>query len=233
MLGVLLHTKHRMHFQLLLFTMHMSKSMLPSRVMVGPLCRWMVAGPEISRMIQEFESISDTIPQSNSRHHEQVPSLQTSLAKEVRSLVSTFEEYGNPFQEDSGELVVLDTKDVIPSDVVKSVREVLSIGRRQCDNFIETRFVQRTTPITEPITTNKLTLFSTPKTKGVSKGKIQLAALKNDCSLFSRLYIACQSRDGKLEQFLFNEHGGYYMEGSVDEIHKMDTHGRSDLYATL
>ena len=34
---------------------------------------------------------------------------------------------------------------------------------------------------------------------------MQLAAVKNGCSLFSRLYIACQSRIGDLDQFFSHE----------------------------
>ena len=34
---------------------------------------------------------------------------------------------------------------------------------------------------------------------------MQLAAVKSDCSLFLRLYIACQSRDGDLDQFFSHE----------------------------
>ena len=38
-----------------------------------------------------------------------------------------------------------------------------------------------------------------------TKDKQKVAALKNDCALFSRLYIACQSRDGNLEEFFKHE----------------------------
>ena len=37
------------------------------------------------------------------------------------------------------------------------------------------------------------------------KQQMQLAAVKSDCSLLSRLYIACQSRDGDLDQFFSHE----------------------------
>ena len=52
---------------------------------------------------------------------------------------------------------------------------------------------------------NKLPLFSRSQTKTQSKQQMQLAAVKSDCSLFSRLYIACQSRDGDLDQFFSHE----------------------------
>ena len=44
--------------------------------------------------------------------------------------------------------------------------------------------------------------MSTPAEKKTSKQKAQVTALKSDSALFSRLYIACQSRDGNLEDFL-------------------------------
>ena len=34
---------------------------------------------------------------------------------------------------------------------------------------------------------------------------MQVTALKNDCNLFSRLYIACQTRDGDLDTFFTHE----------------------------
>ena len=38
-----------------------------------------------------------------------------------------------------------------------------------------------------------------------SKTKQQITALKNDCNLFARLYIACRTRDGNLEEFFKHE----------------------------
>ena len=74
------------------------------------LRRWMIAGPELSRVVTEFEDVLCTKSASSSRHHEQVPHTQMTFAKDVKSLIATFEELGNPFLESSKELVVLDTK---------------------------------------------------------------------------------------------------------------------------
>lgn len=59
--------------------------------------------------------------------------------------------------------------------------------------------------ITEPIPKNKLPIFSRQPVKVHTKQKTQLAALKSDCDLFSRLYISCQTRDGNLDQFFSHE----------------------------
>ena len=42
----------------------------------------------------------------SSKHHEQVPHVQMTFDKDIKSLVITFEELGNPFLECSKELVV-------------------------------------------------------------------------------------------------------------------------------
>ena len=42
-----------------------------------------------------------------------------------------------------------------------------------------------------------------------SKGKLQVALLKCDVELFSRLYIGCQTREGNLEEFFRHENHAY------------------------
>ena len=48
----------------------------------------------------------------DTRHHEQVPSLQKAFAKDVKALNRVIEEMGNPFFEDSADLLVVDTKEI-------------------------------------------------------------------------------------------------------------------------
>ena len=83
---------------------------------------------------------------------------------------------------------------------LKVYARLLVLGNNQYDHFVKERFVDRNKPITEPIKTNKLPLMHSPQSK-TSKQKEKVTALKSDCALFSRLYIACQSRDGNLEEF--------------------------------
>ena len=70
---------------------------------------WMVAEPEISRLIIEFENCFQTsISQISTRNHEQNNTFQKTFSKEVNSLVGTIEAMGNTFVEDSGELLTLE-----------------------------------------------------------------------------------------------------------------------------
>ena len=110
--------------------------------------------------------------------------------------------------------------------VVKAVREVITIGQDQYKVFVQERFQERTKPITEVIKKNKLPLFKEQPQKNTTEDKQKVAALKNYCTLFSRLYIACQSRDGSLEEFFKHENQPYpptlAQEGKIREGQKSD-----------
>ncbi|KAJ8380702.1 hypothetical protein SKAU_G00014800 [Synaphobranchus kaupii] len=129
----------------------------------GALHRWMVAGPEIARMTTDFENESS--PQSENRHHEQKPAVQEAFMMNVRSLTAVIEEMGNPFLEESQDLLVLDSKDIMSSSVADTVRKVESLGAQQYKTFVEERLEQQTKPVTDTLPKNKMPLFSHPPVK--------------------------------------------------------------------
>ena len=81
---------------------------------------------------------------------------------------------------------------------------ILDHGQEQYMTFIEERFEKRTKLLSDPVKSNKLPLFSNQVCRLPTSVK-NLAMLKNDCSLFSRLYIACPTREGNLEEFFKHE----------------------------
>ena len=50
------------------------------------LRRWMVAGPQVARLIMEFEDFN-----MHPRNHEETPSVQNTFARDVRSLVAVLD----------------------------------------------------------------------------------------------------------------------------------------------
>ena len=138
------------------------------------------------------------------RHHEQTPSIQKTFARQVSSRVEVITDMGNPFIEESQELMHLDTRDVMDEEAAKSVRRAEELGVQQYQVFDEERLVNGSKPLGDPIKKNKLQVFGQPPARDKSKSKLQ--SLKSDCSIFSRLYIACQSRDGDdLNEFFRHE----------------------------
>ena len=73
--------------------------------------RWIVAGPEIARVTTEFEKHERRHQtQSENEHHKRMEEIQTSFKKDVTALVDVIDDMGNPFLEESGDLLVLDSK---------------------------------------------------------------------------------------------------------------------------
>ena len=97
-------------------------------------------------------------------------SVQTLFTKDVCSLVNVVEELGNPFEEESMDLVALDTKEKADLSAIESLQNVKIIGQEQFQVFTKECLVERTKSI-YAIRRNKLTVFSTSSPRSVSKGK--------------------------------------------------------------
>ena len=63
------------------------------------------------------------------------------------------------------------------------------------------------------------------------KKNLQISSLKNDCSLFSRLYVASQIRYGNLDKFFQDENQAY--PPSLSNMGKLRTGNKSDLMPCL
>ena len=143
------------------------------------------------------------LPQT--QHHEEAKSTQLSFTKDVKSLISVIDDMGNPFTDESGDLLVLDTKNLADASVVKTVEEIETLGQEQFETFVKERLSEeKTKNMHDPIKKNNLPLFRSPRQKEPSKDKQQISTFKSDCALFSRLFISCQTREGDLDVFFLN-----------------------------
>ena len=71
-------------------------------------------------------------------------------------------------------------------------------------SFVKERLVECSIPLSDSIKRNKLPPMSCPSNNPAMKSCVQIASLKSDYNLFSRLYIACQTRDGNFKDlFMF------------------------------
>ena len=68
---------------------------------------------EVSHLVAGYETVSGVKDEKNeSRHHEQKMTAQKIIQKKVKSSPCVVKEMGNSFQEESADLLVLDTKNV-------------------------------------------------------------------------------------------------------------------------
>ena len=109
------------------------------------LQRWMVSGPEMARLINDFDRSVNCAQSPDIRHHEQRPGVQKSFLQNVKTLKTTFDDYGNPFSETSDDLLVLDTRDILDKAVVDTVNKIEALGQEKYHKFVTERLVERTT----------------------------------------------------------------------------------------
>jgi len=114
------------------------------------------------------------------------------------------EDFGNSFEEDSQDLLVLDTKEIAaPFGAADGVFCTHQVGQMPFDNFVRERLVERTKPTEDAIHRNKLKIFSKPASKPQAKGKQHMQSLNNDVNLLSALRRVSEpgSETGNLDEF--------------------------------
>ena len=108
------------------------------------LQRWMVCGPKMARVVNEFEISQERFKQVQTKgpdikHHEQVESKQNSFVKQVQAMTNTLEEMGNPFLEECEDLLVLGTCDIADLKDANTIRNIEQIGKNQYQEYIRDR----------------------------------------------------------------------------------------------
>ena len=124
---------------------------------------------------------------SDTRHHEQSPAAQKTFLEKVQRLTMVLEEMGNPFTEETGDLLTLDTKDIAESSAAERVATHLQKGKEQFKTFMDK--LDDGQYFYQSIKKNSIDFFKTGT--GQSK-QSEKKLLKEDCHLFSRLFISCQ-----------------------------------------
>ena len=107
-----------------------------------------------------------------------------------------FQEMGNPFDEDSDEIFVFDTKEVMSEDVARSIMCAHEEGKKQHSAFVKECLESQAVPFHEPIKMNKIFLPSNRHKKQRSK---DVNSTKDDMHLLGQLYISLQVREGNAD----------------------------------
>lgn len=99
-------------------------------------------------MVSEFEAKPEA---GEHLHHEQHRSIQKTFLNEIMCLVAVIENTGNPFLENSEDLMVLDTRDILDASVGETVCNAEKLRKEQYEEFVDERLIQGKIPITEVI----------------------------------------------------------------------------------
>jgi hypothetical protein len=176
------------------------------------MARWIVCVSDVARLLEEFECSMDTVAgfvHVSETHHEQQPSTQDAFVNDVRKLLTTMLDMGNPFEE-LNDLVVLHNRNIVPAEIAELAGKLHDIGKTQYDEFVKPRLVTCEVFLFAPIKKKKFSLIVTQKPASLSKAKTKLAAARNDAASFCRLFIACQIHNSDLDEFFKHENQVFF-----------------------
>src|SRR6218665_1676936 len=165
------------------------------------LIKWMVAGPDIARIITEFEDVASIGSQSTLQesHHEDTRAFEKRFRTHARQMISGISEEGNPFE--SNQLVSIGSRKLIATEEsVLKVGIAYSERFKQYNEYIELPLNRTERSIHDIISRNNFKIFNAP-VKMKSKTKLKIDELRRDSSLFCKMYIASQNREADVETF--------------------------------
>ena len=177
------------------------------------LRKFMLSGPALANMVVKFEEalFDDERLELNNNHHNASKAAQMYFLTHKKALKSVISELGNSFLEKSDDLYDLESKNIFSAQVKDTVTNIEERGVALYHTFATDRLESNKVSLMDPIRLNKYPLFKTSVRKvGNLSHKSQVASLKNDCGLFSRLYIATSAnRPNDLAEFFCHENQEY------------------------
>ena len=123
------------------------------------LLHWELCGSEIVNMIRSFEESINPTPSTEEfgykNHHEDTAAFRQRFVGDVKRLLKNF--LVNPFDTDEFTAVKNNAID-FDEEIVKSIKSISDLGKRQFKDFWSKRLVKAEVPITETISKNNLRL---------------------------------------------------------------------------
>ena len=173
----------------------------------GTLNRWTLSSSLIKEMLCTFESGKKYYESDEQSHHsDDTTSKNYTIIKDIKSMMSTFEELGNPFGTDS-RLFNLETGNIVDKLIEEDIKKIEKLGLSQYRDFVSERIENNLKGFKSPMKANKLKLMTfKPKKSNVSS---KLKSLKEDYGTFSRLMLACQNRKSDLTDFFEHENHAF------------------------
>ena len=177
------------------------------------LIRWETVGPEVARIVSEFESsmINGSVPSSHSlKHHEDNDQFRTTFNKDVDTVYNAIP--CNPFEMET--LCALNNSKSFPPSVLIQLKKILPQGEENVKAFIKDRLIMQKVPINEKITKNQYSLLK-------EAGKAKKTQVNFGVALMNKLRSAVEHRPSKAAELFEGELYGVPPCFSVDCTNEM------------
>ena len=138
------------------------------------------------------------------KHHEESTAFLAKFAKDVRNLKIALSYLLNPFKDRTSELINIITNDIAGDGVADSMKLLETTGSDLESNYV-TDVVSGKNPITDPLKNVGCLLFSSQHKKGRTRQQTELALLKYNLNLISKLFMTATTQGIPPEKFFARE----------------------------
>ena len=104
--------------------------------MDAALRRWEIAGPEVFRLLNEYEKCHIGPEIDTGKHHEEYLAFQKLFFTDVNNLFNRFKDICNLFEED--ELIALDIGEVMIPEIYSCLGNLLKMNEEKFKTFVST-----------------------------------------------------------------------------------------------
>jgi len=151
---------------------------------------------EIAKFIGGFQDKPDLRNRPpDTGHHDQSASVQSAFVKDIQSIVSVTEDFGNPFEEESQDLLVLDTKKIAPPAAVDALHCAHEMGQLPRTAGGENDILRRCH--------HRHKLWPASESSGERRKPDQVTEERRQSHL--SVVYRCQNRDGNPKEFFQHE----------------------------
>lgn len=164
------------------------------------LRRWTVARLEVCLLLDQFKE-KESNHDKQDTHHEQYEAFQIKFLKQCLAAKESFLEFQNPFELESSDLLVLDSRIVASKECSDFLGRIDSLGATAFEKYVRDRLINCTKSVHDPIKKTSLHLLSEKQTKKVSRADGMIDTLSKNNQLFTRLFAVSSSR--KLDMDIF------------------------------
>ena len=120
----------------------------------------MIAGPEVSHLVAQDEVACGTKDYTqHTSHHEESERAQKVFLENVEKLSQAMNDMGNPFQEESRDLLSLDSKDIADPTAAALIGTHLEKGKVRFQEFMKGLEGEEESTFYEPIKKNRVDFF--------------------------------------------------------------------------
>ena len=172
---------------------------LVNKVEESALIRWETCGPDVARLLTEFEeSMKPEISEQDESilhlHHEDSPAYRKKFSSDVKIMCQSMSV--NPFLQTK--LMTINNSQLVPDSVYTTLKEIQDIGEKQVVDFIQDRLIFQKTSVCETIPKNEFNIWHT---KEIDAGK-PFAPTK---SQITKMRSACENRPEIAKTIFGNE----------------------------